>query len=242
MELLRSAGTARKLRAIYSKPGKCEHTTGNEKVTQPTNERKVSSLGCSPTEGAAVGRGTYGQLTRFAITVGEILSDNGGSRRVDVWAADRWLTCEDNNVYVPHFAGCLQRAVGALLSDPTDRRLGRPYPELSAMDNYRRLRADAETDNSEHLAYRFMDWGPTADNVGMLIFREGGTVYLPFSFWRPDHHVPSELGQVFVAELPERELATVLHEAAWALMWDWADRNKWPRQSEQDAANGGLLS
>jgi hypothetical protein len=174
-----------------------------------------------------VGRATYGQLSRFALTVGEILSDNGGSRRVDVWTADCWLTCDDNNVYVPHFAGCLQHALRRLLSDPQERR-GRPYPERSVADNYRRLQADAETNNREYLAYRLMDWGPTADNVGMLLFREDGTAYLPFSFWRPDHHVPSELGRVFVAELPEWELAVVLHDAAWALMWDWADRSKWP--------------
>jgi hypothetical protein len=178
-----------------------------------------------------VGRATYGQLTRFAITVGEILSENGGSRRVDVWAADRWLACDDNNVYVPFFAGCLQQAVRSLLSDPQCRR-GRPYRELSVEDNYRRLRADAETDSTEYTAYRFMNWGPTADNVGMLLFREDGTAYLPFSFLRPDHHVPSELGKVFVAELPEWELASVLHDAAWALMWDWADRSKWPIKIE----------
>jgi hypothetical protein len=177
-----------------------------------------------------VGKGTFGQLTRFAITVGEILSDNGGSRRVDVWAADHWLTCEDNNVNVPHFAGCLQHAVRSLLSDPQHRR-GRPYPELSVEDNYRRLRA--EDDNTEYLSYQFMNWGPTADNVGMLLFREEGTAYLPFSFLRPDHHVPSELGKVFVVELPEWELAGVLHDAAWALMWDWADRSKWPGQVER---------
>jgi hypothetical protein len=169
---------------------------------------------------------TFGQLGRFAITVGEILSDNGGSRRVDVWAARRWLTCDDNNVYVPHFAGCLQSAVGSLLSNPEFRR-GRPYPELSVEDNYRRLRADAETDNTEFWSYRFMHWGPTADNVSMLLFREGGMAYLPFSFLRSDHHVPAELGQVFVAELPEWELATVLHDAAWEITWDWADRSKW---------------
>jgi hypothetical protein len=172
-----------------------------------------------------VGQGTYGQLTRFAITVGEMLSENGGSRRVDVWAAGRWLTCDDNNVYVPHFAGCLQRAVRRLLSGPQSRR-GRPYRELSVEENYRRLRADAQTDNQEDLAYRFMDWGPTADNVGMLLFREEGTAYLPFAFWRPDHHDPSELGKVYVAELPEWELASALHDAAWALLWDWADRRR----------------
>jgi hypothetical protein len=172
-----------------------------------------------------VGLGTYGHLTRFALTVGAILSDNGGSRRVDVWATDRWLTCDDNSMYVPHFAGCLQHPVGYLLSDPQSRR-GRPYPELPVADNYRRLRGEAKTDNTEYLAYRFMDWGPTADIVGMLLFREEGTAYLPFSFWRPDHHDPSELGQVFVAKLPEWELAGVLHDAAWAIMWDWADRSK----------------
>jgi hypothetical protein len=176
-----------------------------------------------------VGRGTHGQLTRFAITVGEIVSDDGGSRRVDVWAVDRWLTCDDNQVYVPHFAGCLQHAVGCLLSNPQHRR-GRPYPELSVEDNYRRLRAEA--DNTEYLRYRFMDWGPTADNVSMLLFLEEGMAYLSFSFWRPDHHVPSELGKVFLAELPEWELASVLHDAAWAVMWDWADRSKWRMQAE----------
>jgi hypothetical protein len=178
-----------------------------------------------------VGRGTYGQPGRFAITVGEILSDDGGSRRVDVWAADRWLTCDDNNVYVPHFAGCLQHAVSLLVSNPLHRR-GRPYPDLSVADNYRRLWADAETDNGEYWSHRFMYWGPTADNVSMLLFREGGTAYLPFSFWRTDHHAPAELGQVFVAELPEWELAAVLHDAAWAVVWDWADRSKWPRPGE----------
>lgn len=91
-------------------------------------------------------------------------------------------------------------------------------------DNYRRLRA--EEDNRQYLSYRFMDWGPTADNVGMLLFREGGTAYLPFAFWRADHHQPAELGQVFVAELPVWELARVLHDAGWAIMWAWADRSK----------------
>jgi hypothetical protein len=169
----------------------------------------------------------FGERSRFAVEVGEFYGDTDSSRRVDVWAAGVWLTCDDNTVYVPHFAGCLQHAVGSLLADPTCLRLGRLYPGLSITDNYRRLRA--EEDNSDYLAFRFMDWGPTADNVGMLLFREGGTAFLPFAFRRPDHHEPSELGQVFVAELPERELAAVLHEAAWCLMWAWADRSKWPK-------------
>src|SRR5947209_4004867 len=112
-------------------------------------------------------QGTYGQVSRFAITVGKNLNEEGGwSRQVDVWADGRWLTCDDNQVYVPHFAGRLQDAVGCLLTDPTHHR-GRPYPKLSIADNYRRLKDDAETDNSAYSAYSFMDWGPTADNVSM---------------------------------------------------------------------------
>ena len=187
-----------------------------------------------------MGRGTHGQETRFAITVVEILNDNCDSRRVDVCAACRWLTCEDNHVYVPHFAGCLQHVVGCLLSNPQHRR-GRSYPQLSVEDNYRRLLADAETDNSEYLTYQFMNWGPTADNVGMLLFREGGMAYLPFSFSRSDHHVLAELGQVFVAELPEWELATVLHNAAWALMWDWSNCSKWPKAEPGAVADRGRM-
>ena len=169
----------------------------------------------------------FGDRSRFAIEVGDFYGDIDSARRVDVWAAGVWLTCDDNNASVPFFAGRLQCAVGSLLVDPTYRRLGMPYPELPVAENFRRLRA--EDDNTDYLAYLFMDWGPTADNVSMLLFREGGTAYLPFAFHRPDHHDPSGLGRVFVAELPERELARVLHDAAWFVIWAWADRSKWPR-------------
>jgi hypothetical protein len=172
---------------------------------------------------------TFGDRSRLCIEVGPADREQPADsmRVVDVWAADRWLTCDDNSVYVPHFAGCVQRAVARLLSDSWHRR-GRPHPAVSVADCYRRLRAEAEVDNTEYLAYRFMDWGPTADNVSMLLFEEGGTAYLPFSFWRPDHHDPSEVGRVFVAELPAWELAGVLNDAAWSLMWGCADRSQWP--------------
>ncbi len=81
-----------------------------------------------------------------------------------------------------------------------------------------------------------MHWGPTADNVSALLFREGDTAYLAFSFCWPDGQDQAESGRVFVAEVPAWELARVLHDAAWALMWDWADRSKWPKLAEPGAA------
>lgn len=177
-------------------------------------------------------RQSFGHPARFAITLGGFWGEGDAIRVVDVYAADRWLTCDDNHAYVPHFAGMLKRSVGRLLDEPQYRTIARPFPELSPADNHRRLCADAVTDNSQYLDYRFMDWGPTADNVSMHYFRESDTAFLPFSFSRADHHDPAELGQVFVAELPWRELACVLHEAAWALMWKWADRSNWQKSAE----------
>ncbi|MGL6074967.1 MAG: hypothetical protein ACRC8S_12475 [Fimbriiglobus sp.] len=169
--------------------------------------------------------GQHGHDSRFSFTIGEDLRQCGSSRRVDVAAAGRRLTCADNNVNTAFFAGRLEHELRKLLSDPQERR-GRPHPSLSVADNYRRLRDEAKEDNTEYLSYRFMDWGPTADNVAMLMFRENGTVHLPFSFVWPDGQDPSELGKIYVAELPEWELAMTLHNAAWELMWGWAVHSK----------------
>jgi hypothetical protein len=178
-----------------------------------------------------VGR-TFGHPARFAITLKDFWGEGDAFRVVDVYAADRWLTCDDNHAYVPHFVGMLARTVRRLIDEPGYRDAGRPFRDLTPADNHHQLCTEASEDNSRYLDYRFMDWGPTADNVRMHYFREGDTAFLPFSFWRADHHDRAELGQVFVAELPWRELASVLHDAAWSLMWVWADRSHWPRQAE----------
>src|SRR5262249_52702304 len=129
----------------------------------------------------------FGDKSQFAVEVGELRGEDPALRRVAAGAPDRWLRCDANTAFVPHFVGMLQSELGGLFRDPQDLSIGRPYPALSPADNHRRLRADAEAgDDVECLAYRFMDWGPTADNVAMHLFREGGTAFLPFSFWRED--------------------------------------------------------
>ena len=42
-----------------------------------------------------------GDKRTFAADVGD--SDGTDLRRVDLWAAGQWLTCDDNAVYVPQF-------------------------------------------------------------------------------------------------------------------------------------------
>jgi len=171
----------------------------------------------------------FGDESRFAMCLkGRFESESPSNRLVDVYAAGRWLTCDDNSVFVPHFAGMLKHEVGRMLLMDSRRYSPRPYPDLSFTENYQRLRktaSGAEGDEVDYQHFRhalFMDWGPTADNVSALLFREGDTAYIPFAFWRPEHHDPTELGQVFVAEVPFWELAGILHEVAWKLMGEWA--------------------
>lgn len=164
----------------------------------------------------------YGERERFAFEIGppDCEGPTTGTRRVDVYAAGRWLTCDDNTVYVQQFVYSLEGSIGRLLRNPTFYKSVRPYPELSIEENFRQLLVEAEAGATGDYAYRdylFMDWGPTSDNVSSCLFREGETVHIAFSFWRESHHDPSELDKVFVAELPERELLLILHRAAWDL-------------------------
>ena|SRR5687768_5293427 len=121
-------------------------------------------------------------------------------------------------LYVPTFASSLKAEIDLLLDNSACTKLRRPDPSLSIAENHRRLCAAANVgDNAEYLAYRFMDWGETTDNVIAHLFLEDGVASIPFSFWRKEHHDPAELGEVFVAELPERELLRLIHETAWTL-------------------------
>lgn len=156
----------------------------------------------------------FGDREQFAIEPGQVLQGDSttGFRVVELWAAGRELTCDDNAAFVPQFCASVEGTITWLLSD-YNRSL--PYPDLSPADNHRRLRA-AE-DNREYLAYRFMDWGPTTDNVASLIFRRGQDAVITFEFWRKAHPRPNELWQVFVVELPERVLLHSLHRAVCVL-------------------------
>jgi hypothetical protein len=170
----------------------------------------------------------FGDESRFAMCVKGPPEDPPHSRTIDVYAAGHWLTCDDNSVYVPTFTGCLEQEVARLLGAARSGHQPRPYPSLSIADNFSRLQAAVSAPDSDEGACQiysnagFMHWGETADNVNALLFLEGDTAYIPFAFWRPDHHDPSELGQVFVAELPIWELTSILHQVAWKLVWEWS--------------------
>jgi hypothetical protein len=163
---------------------------------------------------------TFGQRHKLAFAIGPSDNDQPTTsiRKVDIYAAGHWLTCDDNSAYVPTFAGQLKSTVDGLLNENSAETRRPPFPELSAAENHRKLLAMADAgDNSAYLAFRFLDWGETTDNVSANLFLQEGVALIAFSFWRQEHHAPAELGQVFVAELPERELIRVILDTAWAL-------------------------
>jgi hypothetical protein len=153
-----------------------------------------------------------GNKERFAAEIGEFCGNSPALRRVDLWAANRWWTCDDNMVYVPQFHHSVQFTVDRLRSGGINLLV--PFKDVSPADAHRRILAEEADEDSPVSWDRFWfeSWGPTTDNVISRIFREQGRVWITFEFWREDHHDPDELGRVFVAELAEEELISVLEQ------------------------------
>ena len=168
----------------------------------------------------------FGNRSTFAFELGNFHEESTDLRTVDVYVNGRWLTCDDNVVYLPQFINSLNSDLDWVISPVGDKRDRPPFSDLSPVENHREMLRLADDDNDLHLFHRFMDWGPTSDNVSMHMFRVDGIAYLPFSFWRETHHEPSELGKIFDGCLTLDELRVTLHGAAWKLMWDWYDQRR----------------
>jgi hypothetical protein len=153
----------------------------------------------------------FGDKQRFAAEVGEFSDSSTELRRVDLWAAGRWWTCDDNIAFVPQFCMSVRDSVNWLRSGCD---LTQPFPEVDVAEAHRRLLA---VDDGSREQFWFPLWGPTTDNVTAHVFRVADRLVIPFEFWRPLHPRPEELGQVFVAELPEVELVGVLEQVLAAL-------------------------
>jgi hypothetical protein len=150
-------------------------------------------------------RRQFGDRSTFAVEVGEVLS--ASLRVVDLWAADKWLTTDDNVVYAPSFCHYIRLAV----AEVRERDIRPcPFPELSPEEIFRRLQAD-ETDFREQ--HWFMQWSETVDNVSCYAYLHTDLVIM-FAFWRATHPFPEDLGRVFVARIPPEEFVATLLSAA----------------------------
>ncbi|WP_329111984.1 hypothetical protein [Streptomyces sp. NBC_01353] len=158
-----------------------------------------------------------GDKFRFAAEVGE----PAPLCRVDLWAAGKWLTCDDNMAYVP-------QSRRDVLDTPAWLRSGEgsplPFAGLSAEATHRRLVQRAGDDDPEaeyqlRGRFRVLLWGPTTDNVTAYLFREEDRLVITLSFWRGEHLLchPEDAGVVFVVEIPSEEFVGILEGIAAAL-------------------------
>ena len=155
-----------------------------------------------------------GDRRRFAAEVGDPGGRSDPLRRVDLWAAGRWLTCDDNVAFVPQFCMSVRGTLDWLRSA---RDLSPPFAGLSLAETHRRL---LRIDDGSREQFWFPLWGPTTDNVSGHLFREGDSLSITLEFWRDTHRPPEERGEVFVAELPEAEFVAVLERMMIALGCD----------------------
>ena len=154
----------------------------------------------------------FGDKSRFAAEIGEFRGEDHRFRRVDFWAAERRLTCDDNDAFAEQLCMSLCNMIDWLRSGPD---LIPPFPELDPAETHRRLLA---LDDGSRESFWFPRWGPITDNVTGHVFRWGETLTITFEFWRETHPVPEERGVVFVAELPEQEFLSVLEKTFYLLL------------------------
>ncbi|WP_377267558.1 hypothetical protein [Peterkaempfera sp. SMS 1(5)a] len=157
-----------------------------------------------------------GDKNRFAAEVGEW---EHSLRRVDLWAAGQWLTCDDNMAFVGQFRSDVVDTVAWLRSGAGSAL---PFDGLSPEATHRRLteRAGAEDETEEEYRFRsqfrVLSWGPTTDNVSAHLFRDADRLVLTLQFPREEHLArhPEHAGKVFVTQVPTEEFVGILEDLA----------------------------
>ena len=157
-------------------------------------------------------------------------------RRVDLWAAGQWLTCDDNMVFVSQFRLAVLDTAASLRSGQGSPS---PFPGLSPEATHRRLmlRAgkDEETEAEYDLRSRFrvLQWGPTTDNVTIHLFRDGSRLVITHQFRRKESRLghPEHAGEVFAFGIPAAEFVDILERLAAVLDRDSDHRR--PRTTDR---------
>ncbi|MEV4454775.1 hypothetical protein [Microbispora sp. NPDC049633] len=155
-----------------------------------------------------------GDKHRFGVEIGEWV--NPLLRRVDLWAADQWLTCDDNLAFAMQFRLSVTGTANWLRSGPAPHP---PFSGLSPVAAHRRLVGQSADFEEEHRRHEIFHWGPTTDNLRSFLFRNSkreDELVITFDFWREEHLLehPEHAGRVFAAELRTKEFIGILDELA----------------------------
>lgn len=151
-------------------------------------------------------RRRFGYRATFAVEVGEVTPPD--LRTVDLWAAGKELTTDDDVVLVPAFVRFLRSTAAQVRRRAVEPC---PFPGRSPEEILGLLRADDETDLPER--FWFMHRGETVDNVTSYAYLDDDLVIV-FGYSRATHPTPDELGRVLVVRIPPDDFARTLEEAA----------------------------
>ncbi|MFI1235654.1 hypothetical protein [Nocardia salmonicida] len=156
-----------------------------------------------------------GEKNRFAVEVGVQAS---GLRRVDLWAADQWLTCDDNMVFVEQFRRSVKETAVSVRSGHVPPL---PFAGLSPVATHRRFGTATGDDPICELReqFWFLRWGPTTDNLQTFVFRDGDHLVITLQFWREAHLLnhPEHVGRVFEVKIEPAEFTGILESLDSAL-------------------------
>jgi len=153
-----------------------------------------------------------GDLDTFAFDVGR--KEGKDLRRVDVVIGGRYVCCDDRVVFVPQFSFDLERSLKKIQSQVAgqlENILGGRTPEEA-----HRFIVSTTSEESENFykpeleevwpTFRFMNWGPTTDNLTCFLLPLEGKLFITYEFWREEHQKQEEIGQVFVEIVEKSKL------------------------------------
>lgn len=137
---------------------------------------------------------------------------------MDLWAADQWLTCDDNMVYAEQFRRAVEETAASVCSGHVPPL---PFAGLSPVATHRRFGTAADHDPICDLRelFWFLRWGPTTDNLQAFAFRDADHLVITFQFWRQAHLLnhPDHAGRVFAVEIELAEFTGILEGLGSAL-------------------------
>jgi hypothetical protein len=160
---------------------------------------------------------TIGHRKRFAFEIGEYQDPEHVGRRVDIWAGGVRLCTDDDHIHVGQFTNDLADEIkrryrisdfGKYLRDlsPVEMAVFVSSTRKEGSPNY-----DIE-DDSIYPHYRFLDLGPTTDNLSAFLFRDTQKSFFVHSFWREALR-KNEPETYHVVELDFEEIISVSKDA-----------------------------
>ena len=159
-----------------------------------------------------------GNKDKFAFDIAENME--GGLRVVDIIIANRSICCDDNSVYVPQYIESLNTTLEELSkNDYTKHSICLENKSYEEIHRFIESTRDEDSNNYNiendelYYIYRFMDWGPTTDNISSFLFPFNEKWVLTYEFWRKEHKNKEEIEVVNSIEVNTEELISTIREA-----------------------------